>query len=114
MAKYRDVSTSAPEYQPMEFWSSGGDDETGDLADLLAERMAGDVVTPAPIDLDEMAALAEAAAEAAMAAEMVVGAGDLAESGEELSDAQVIELPVSELSETEQSEEESGAAEESQ
>ncbi len=114
MAKYRDVSTSAPEYQPMEFWSSGGDDETGDLADLLAERMAGDVVTPAPIDLDEMAALAEAAAEAAMAAEMVVGAGDLAESGEELPDAQVIELPVSELSETEQSEEESGAAEESQ
>jgi hypothetical protein len=49
-----------------------------------------------------------------MAAEMVAGAGDLAESGEELPDAQVIELPVSELSETEQSEEESGAAEESQ
>jgi hypothetical protein len=114
MAKYRDVSTSAPEYQPMEFWSSGDDDETGDLADLLAERMAGDVVSPAPIDLDEMAALAEAAAEAAMAAEMVAGAGDLAESGEELPDAQVIELPVNELSDTEQSDEESASAEESQ
>ena len=58
--------------------------------------------------------LAEAAAEAAMAAEMVAGAGDLAESGEELPDAQVIELPVNELSDTEQSDEESASAEESQ
>jgi hypothetical protein len=45
---------------------------------------------------------------------MVAGAGDLAESGEELPDAQVIELPVNELSDTEQSDEESASAEESQ
>jgi DNA-directed RNA polymerase subunit beta' len=110
MAKYRDISTAAPEYQPMEFWSSGDDDEAGDLADLLANRMAGDVITPAPVDIDEMAALADAAAEAAMSAEMVAGAGDLAEVGEELPDAQVIELPVADAAENT---EESGSSEES-
>jgi hypothetical protein len=86
----------------MEFWSSGDDEEAGDLADLLANRMAGDVISPAPIDLDEMAALADAAAEAAMAAEMVAGAGDLAEAGEELPDAQVIDLPVAEAIENDE------------
>jgi hypothetical protein len=94
----------------MEFWSSGDDDEAGDLADLLANRMAGDVITPAPVDIDEMAALADAAAEAAMSAEMVAGAGDLAEFGEELPDAQVIELPVADAAENT---EESGSSEES-
>ena len=51
----------------MEYYSSGDDD--ADLADMLAERMAGD---------------------------LVAGAGDLAEGGEEQPDAQVIELPQAE------------------
>ena len=51
----------------MEYYSSGDDD--ADLAGMLAERMAGD---------------------------MVAGAGDLAEGGEELPDAKVIELPQAE------------------
>jgi hypothetical protein len=45
-----------------------------------------------------------------MSAEMVAGAGDLAESGEELPDAQVIELPVADAAENT---EESGSSEES-
>ncbi len=64
---YRDIATSAPDYSPMEYYSSGDDD--ADLADMLAERMAGD---------------------------LVAGAGDLAEGGEEQPDAQVIELPQAE------------------
>ena len=39
MGKYRDISTDAPEYQPMEFYSSG-DEGDDDLADLLAGRLA--------------------------------------------------------------------------
>ena len=64
MDAYRDITTSAPDYQPMEYYSSGDDD--ADLADMLAERMAGD---------------------------LVAAAGDLAAGGDEQPDAEVIELP---------------------
>jgi DNA-directed RNA polymerase subunit beta' len=67
MNAYRDITTSAPDYSPMEYYSSGDDD--ADLADMLAERMAGDLV-PAT--------------------------GDLAPGGDEQPDAQVIELPQAE------------------
>jgi DNA-directed RNA polymerase subunit beta' len=67
MAAYRDITTSAPDYSPMEYYSSG--DDEADLAGVLADRMAGD---------------------------LVAGAGDLAEGGDELPDAQVIELPQAE------------------
>jgi DNA-directed RNA polymerase subunit beta' len=64
MSAYRDVTTAAPDYSPMEYYSSG--DEDADLAGMLAERMAGD---------------------------MVAGDGDLAEGSDELPDAKVIDLP---------------------
>ncbi len=64
MAAYREIVTSAPDYSPMEYYSSGDDD--ADLAGMLAERMAGD---------------------------LVAGNGDQAEAGDELPDAQVIDLP---------------------
>jgi DNA-directed RNA polymerase subunit beta' len=67
MNAYRDITTSAPDYSPMEYYSSGDDD--ADLADMLAERMAGDLV-PAT--------------------------GDLAAGSDEQPDAQVIELPQAE------------------
>jgi DNA-directed RNA polymerase subunit beta' len=67
MSAYRDITTSAPDYSPMEYYSSG--DDEADLAGVLADRMAGD---------------------------MVAGAGDMAEGGGEMPDAQVIELPQAE------------------
>jgi DNA-directed RNA polymerase subunit beta' len=73
MAAYRDITTAAPDYSPMEYYSSGDEgDEGTDLAGMLAERMAGD---------------------------MVAGAGDLAESGESLPDAEVIDLPLADTAE---------------
>ncbi len=64
MAAYREIVTSAPDYSPMEYYSSGDDD--ADLAGMLAERMAGD---------------------------LVAGNGDQAGASDELPDAQVIDLP---------------------
>jgi DNA-directed RNA polymerase subunit beta' len=73
MAAYRDITTAAPDYSPMEYYSSSDEgDEGNDLADMLADRMAGD---------------------------MVAGAGDLAESGESLPDAEVIDLPLADTAE---------------
>ncbi|MBU6329832.1 MAG: DNA-directed RNA polymerase subunit beta', partial [Acidobacteria bacterium] len=65
MSSYKDITTAAPDYAPMEFYSSG-EEETDDLAAMLAERMAGD---------------------------MVAGTGDLAEGSDEEPDAEVIDLP---------------------
>ena len=42
MSTYRDITTDAPDYSPMEYYSSGDDD--ADLAEMLAERMSGDMV----------------------------------------------------------------------
>ena len=42
MAKYRDIATFAPDYQPMEFYSSA--DEEQDIAEWLAGRSEGAVV----------------------------------------------------------------------
>jgi DNA-directed RNA polymerase subunit beta' len=64
MHAYRDITTDAPDYSPMEYYSSGDDD--ADLAGMLAERMAGEVVP------------AEAA---------------VVEGADELPDAKVIDLP---------------------
>ncbi len=64
MGAYRDITTAAPDYSPMEYYSSP--DEDADLAGMLAERMAGD---------------------------LVAGLGDLAEGGDDLPDAKVIDLP---------------------
>ena len=65
MSSYKDITTAAPDYAPMEFYSSG-EDESDDLASMLATRMAGDMVAPA---------------------------GDLAEGSDEEPDAAVIDLP---------------------
>ncbi|NCY15400.1 MAG: DNA-directed RNA polymerase subunit beta' [Actinobacteria bacterium] len=65
MSSYKDITTAAPDYAPMEFYSSG-EDESDDLAAMLAERMTGD---------------------------MVAGAGDLAEGSDEEPDAEIIDLP---------------------
>ena len=62
MANYREISTSAPDYQPMEFYSSA--DEEQDLAEWLAGR-----------------------------SDLVTGNGDQADSGAELPDAKVIDIP---------------------
>jgi len=62
MGVYKNIRTEAPEYQPMEFYSST--DEEQDLAEWLAGR-----------------------------SDLVAGAGDQAELGEELPDAKVIDLP---------------------
>nr|WP_268962982.1 DNA-directed RNA polymerase subunit beta' [Rhabdothermincola sediminis] len=70
MEKYRAIRPHAPDYQPMEFYSMA--DEEADLAEWLARRTTGDGEAD------------------------VVGAGDLAESGEELPDARVIDLPAGE------------------
>ena len=72
MPKYRQVTTSAPEYQPMEFYSSV--DDEADIAQWLAGR-SGEA-----------------------GADLVAGAGDLAETSEDQPDAEVIELPRSEES----------------
>jgi DNA-directed RNA polymerase subunit beta' len=98
MAKYRDITTAAPEYQPMEYWSSGDDGDEGDagLAGMLADRMAADVIVPAPVDEAAVVAMADAAAVEASAADMVAGLGDLAEGSDELPDAKVIDLPLAE------------------
>ena len=96
MGKYRDITTAAPDYTPMGFWSSdeeeGAEGAEADLAGMLAERMAGDLVVPAPVDPVEVTALADAAAAEATAAEMVAGAGDMAALGDDVPDAEVIEL----------------------
>jgi DNA-directed RNA polymerase subunit beta' len=68
MPAYRDIRPHAPDYQPMEFYSMA--DEEADLADWLAGRSSTDE-------------------------DVVAGDGDLALVGEETSDAQVIDLPVS-------------------
>ena len=36
--RYRSVSTHAPDYQPMEYYSSADDDQDQDLSDLLSRR----------------------------------------------------------------------------
>ena len=71
MSSYKDITTAAPDYAPMEFYSSG-EDESDDLAAMLADRMAGD---------------------------MVAGTGDLAENAEEEPDAEIIDLPRAEAAE---------------
>ena len=65
MSSYKDITTAAPDYAPMEFYSSG-EDESDDLAAMLADRMSGD---------------------------MVAGAGDLAEESDDQPDAEIIDLP---------------------
>ena len=40
MLKYRDITTAAPDYQPMEYYSMA--DEEQDLSEWLAGRQAGD------------------------------------------------------------------------
>ncbi len=67
MPSYRDIRPHAPDYQPMEFYSMA--DEEADLADWLAGR--------------------------SNAEDLVAGEGDLALVGEEVADAEVIDLPVS-------------------
>jgi DNA-directed RNA polymerase subunit beta' len=62
MGKYREFAVEAPDYQPMEFYSSM--DEEQDLAAWLAGQT-----------------------------DLVAGQGDLAAVGEEVPDAQVIDLP---------------------
>ncbi len=42
MANYRDIATFAPDYQPMEFYSSA--DEEQDIAEWLAGRSDGATV----------------------------------------------------------------------
>ena len=73
MPAYRDIAASAPDYQPMEFYSSAPDDEA-DIAEWLASRSGADN------------------------ADLVAGQGDLASSGGELPDAQVIDLVTGEES----------------
>jgi DNA-directed RNA polymerase subunit beta' len=65
MSSYKDITTAAPDYAPMEFYSSGEDD-SDDLAAMLADRMTGD---------------------------MVAGTGDLAEGSDDQPDAEIIDLP---------------------
>ena len=65
MSSYKDITTAAPDYAPMEFYSSGEDD-SDDLAAMLADRMTGD---------------------------MVAGTGDLAEASDDQPDAEIIDLP---------------------
>jgi DNA-directed RNA polymerase subunit beta' len=72
MPTYREIAPYAPDYQPMEFYSMA--DEEADLAEWLAGRSAAEAS-----DVD--------------AVDLLAGRGDLAESGEELPDAQVIDLP---------------------
>jgi len=67
MPVYRDITASAPDYQPMEFYSSAPDDEA-DIAEWLASRSGAD------------------------AADLVAGQGDMAAMGDEIPDAQVIDL----------------------
>jgi DNA-directed RNA polymerase subunit beta' len=81
MPTYRDIKPYAPDYQPMEFYSMA--DEEADLADWLAGRST---------TVGELGDAGVPAAEA----DLVAGAGDLAAVGEELPDAQVIDLPVGE------------------
>jgi DNA-directed RNA polymerase subunit beta' len=67
MPVYRDIVATAPDYQPMEFYSSAPDDEA-DIAEWLASRSGAD------------------------AADLVAGQGDGALMGEDAPDAQVIDL----------------------
>ena len=60
--RYRDIAVEAPDYQPMEFYSTADDEQ--DLAAWLAGQT-----------------------------DLVAGQGDLAAVGDELPDAQVIDLP---------------------
>jgi DNA-directed RNA polymerase subunit beta' len=73
MPVYRNINASAPDYQPMEFYSSAPDEEA-DIAEWLASRSAVDN------------------------ADLVTGRGDLAGVGDDLPDAQVIDLPRTEES----------------
>jgi DNA-directed RNA polymerase subunit beta' len=63
MGVYKNIATHAPDYQPMEFYSSSADEEQ-DLAEWLAGR-----------------------------SDLVAGNGDQAEGGDDQADAKVIDLP---------------------
>jgi len=58
MNKYRDISTMAPDYQPMEYWTSG-EESDADLASVLAERMVADVVEDVEEILERVAVAVE-------------------------------------------------------
>ncbi|MCD9625755.1 DNA-directed RNA polymerase subunit beta' [Rhabdothermincola salaria] len=73
MPAYRNIEASAPDYEPMEFYSSAPDDE-GDIAEWLANRSGVEN------------------------ADMVAGQGDMAAVGDDVPDAKVIELPRNEES----------------
>jgi len=68
MPRYRDISTSAPDYEPLPFYSSDTDMEADlDLAAWLADTSAPAAEAPAPVGIGTLIgdpAAAEAAVEA--------------------------------------------------